>query len=56
MARDLVAVWLEVPADSFDVAVDVELPAQVRQHLEEACENACAAVSCVLIRRLLRGQ
>lgn len=39
MARDLVAVWLEVPADPFDVAVDVELPAQVRQHLEEAARQ-----------------
>ena len=39
MARDLVAVWLEVPADSFAVDVDIELPAQVRRHLDQAARH-----------------
>ncbi|MBS4730539.1 HicB family toxin-antitoxin system [Mycobacterium sp. SM1] len=39
MARDLIAVWLQAPLDSFDVAVDIQLPAQVRQHLDEAARR-----------------
>ncbi|BBX72248.1 hypothetical protein MSHI_01540 [Mycobacterium shinjukuense] len=35
-ARDLIAVWLDVPADSFDVDAQVELPDSVRHHLELA--------------------
>jgi hypothetical protein len=38
MARDLVAVWLEVPEDSFGIEVVVELPHQVRAHLDRAEE------------------
>lgn len=45
MARDLIAAWLEVPADSFDVVVDVELPAQVRRHLEEAARKRAEATN-----------
>ncbi|QUR68949.1 type II toxin-antitoxin system HicB family antitoxin [Mycobacterium spongiae] len=36
MARDLIALWLEVAEDSFDVHVQVELPDSVRGHLERA--------------------
>jgi Fe-S cluster assembly scaffold protein SufB len=39
MARDLIAIWLEVPEDSFDVDTQVELPEQVRQHLETAAKQ-----------------
>lgn len=35
-ARDLIATYLDVPADSFDVNVQVELPGTVRYHLEMA--------------------
>lgn len=34
MARDLIAIYLDVPADSFSVAVRVDLPEKVCQHLE----------------------
>lgn len=34
MARDLIALWLDAPADSFDVEVQVELPEAVQHHLE----------------------
>lgn len=36
MARDLIAVYLDVPEDSFDVEVEIELPDPVRQHLDTA--------------------
>jgi hypothetical protein len=38
MARDLIAVYLDVPEDSFDVEVRVELPATVQQHLQRAAD------------------
>lgn len=34
MARDLIALWLEVPQDSVNVLVQVVLPATVSHHLE----------------------
>ena len=34
MARDLIAVWLDAPEDSFGVQVEVKLPDTVRYHLE----------------------
>lgn len=37
-ARDLIALWLDVPADSFAVDVQVELPGSVRHHLELAAK------------------
>lgn len=37
-ARDLIALWLDVPADSFAVDVQVELPESVRHHLELAAK------------------
>ncbi len=40
MARDLIALWLEIPEDSFDVAVHVELPKDVQHHLELAAKYA----------------
>jgi hypothetical protein len=40
MARDLIAVYLDVPEDSFDVEVKVELPDGVRHHLELAAKYA----------------
>jgi hypothetical protein len=40
MARDLIALWLEIPADSFDIAVHVELPKAVQRHLELAAKYA----------------
>ena len=36
MARDLIAVYLDVPEDSFDVEVEIELPEPVRRHLDTA--------------------
>lgn len=36
MARDLIAVYLDVPADSFDIEVQIELPDPVRKHLDRA--------------------
>jgi len=36
MGRDLIAGALDVPADSFDVAINVEQPADVAQRLTEA--------------------
>lgn len=50
-ARDLIALWLDVPASSFEVDVQVELPESVRHHLELAAKlrreaadaQACAA-------------
>lgn len=46
MARDLIALWLDVPADSFNVATQVELPDLVQRHLAQAsklAEEAAAA-------------
>lgn len=46
--RDLVAVYLDVPESSFDVEVHIELPDDVRHHLELArklAEEAAAAQS-----------
>ena len=40
MARDLLALWLEIPEDSFHVDVHVELPDDVRHHLELAAKYA----------------
>ncbi len=37
-ARDLIALWLDVPADSFTVEVQVELPESVHHHLELAAK------------------
>lgn len=37
-ARDLIALWLDVPANSFDVDAQVELPDSVRHHLELAAK------------------
>lgn len=36
MARDLVAVMLEVDADSFDLEVELVLPVSVDEHIREA--------------------
>lgn len=36
MGRDLLAVALDVPADSFDVAINIERPADVAAQLSEA--------------------
>lgn len=36
MARDLIAIMLEVEPDSFDIDVRIELPAEVRRHLDAA--------------------
>ena len=36
MARDLIAVYLDVPEDSFDIDVQIELPEAVRKHLDTA--------------------
>lgn len=38
MARDLIALWLEVAKGSFDVDVKVELPAAVQKHLQGAAK------------------
>ncbi|HYB36672.1 MAG TPA: hypothetical protein VEF72_13545 [Mycobacterium sp.] len=43
MARDLIALWLQIPEDSFDVAVHVELPNDVQHHLELAAKYATDA-------------
>lgn len=52
MARDLIAIMCDVAPDSFDLAIDVRLPEDVRRHLDEATRlreesaraNAAAAV------------
>jgi predicted RNase H-like HicB family nuclease len=36
MARDLIAVYQDIPEDSFDIKIQVELPASVRRHLQRA--------------------
>jgi len=64
MARDLVAVMLEVPPDSFELDVSIELPLDVRQHLQrskqlrEESDRAKhdAAVEVRLAAKGLRGQ
>lgn len=43
IARDLIAVYLDVAPDSFDVKVQVELPVEVRHHLELATKYAYEA-------------
>lgn len=50
MARDLIALWLEVPPATIAVHADIELPAVVSQHLqwadkyrEEAAEAQASA-------------
>ncbi len=43
MARDLIAVMLDVPADSFTVGMEVDLPDAVAQHLAKAQELREAA-------------
>ncbi len=43
MARDLIAVMLEVPADSFDVDVHFEVPQEAKGHLEAAARLREAA-------------
>lgn len=40
MARDLIAVWLDVAPDSFDVAVKIELPEPALVHLAHAAKLA----------------
>jgi predicted RNase H-like HicB family nuclease len=40
MARDLIALWLEIPVDTFHVELHVELPKDVRHHLELAAKYA----------------
>ncbi|KZS62557.1 hypothetical protein A4G28_08280 [Mycobacterium ostraviense] len=37
-AHDLIATYLDIPADSFDVEVKVELPDSVRYHLDLAAK------------------
>lgn len=36
MARDLIALWLDVDPSEFDIRVEIELPKSVRKHLELA--------------------
>lgn len=43
MARELIALYLDVPDDSFHVEVRVELPASAREHQKRAAEYAEAA-------------
>jgi hypothetical protein len=38
MTRDLIAVYLDVPEDSFGVEIRVELPSAVQEHLRRAAE------------------
>jgi hypothetical protein len=40
MARDLIALWLDIPEDSFDIALHVQLPKDVQRHLERAAKYA----------------
>lgn len=37
-ARDLIATYLDIPTDSFDVDVQIELPDSVRYHLDLAAK------------------
>lgn len=43
MVRDLIALWLEVPEDSFSINVQVHLPESVQKHLQHANELRTAA-------------
>ena len=36
MTRDLIALWLDAPPDSFNVGMVVELPSEVPEHLDRA--------------------
>ncbi|MBY0443450.1 MAG: hypothetical protein K2Q25_15170 [Mycobacteriaceae bacterium] len=38
MSRDLISVWLEIPEDSFNVEVQVDLPDTVKHHLDMAAK------------------
>ncbi len=40
MARDLIALWLDIRDDSFDVEMHVELPDDVKRHLQLAAKYA----------------
>jgi hypothetical protein len=64
MARDAIALLLDVPSDSFDVEVDVRLPSSMRQLLDRAIElrqeaaqasEAAAQAMTEAARALLRG-
>ncbi|WP_237155319.1 HicB family toxin-antitoxin system [Mycobacteroides abscessus] len=39
MARDLIALWLEIPEDSFDVVTQIKLPPLVQSLLDKAAEH-----------------
>ena len=45
MVRDLIALWLDVPADSFDVKVHVDMPDNVIGALERARKYADEAAA-----------
>lgn len=38
VVRDLIAVYLDVPEDSFNIEVKIELPATAQQHLQRAAK------------------
>lgn len=40
MARDLVATWLDIDPDEVEIAVQVELPQHVSEHLQSAQQHA----------------
>ena len=60
MVRDLISLCREVPPDSFDITIHVQLPDDVQQHLERAAkysaESASAQASAAQERRLAARQ
>lgn len=61
MARDLIAVWLEVEPDSFDVTIDVRIPDEWREQVKavrrarevaQRAEADAAAEARTVARRL----
>ncbi|WP_036457281.1 hypothetical protein [Mycobacterium sp. UM_WGJ] len=60
LVRDLVALWREVPADSFDISIHVQLPGDVQHHLERAAkfttDSANAQAQAARERRMAARQ
>ena len=60
MARDLIAIMLDVPADSFEVSLEVVLPKQVQEelasaeHFREAASHAQSEAAAA-VRSAARG-
>lgn len=64
MARDLISVMADVPPDSFDLDIQIEVPESVRKHLDRAAQlraeataaNSAAAAESKAAARELRDR